>query len=231
MSSYPTCSSSGFIWHLFDGKIAFSLCLQARVVIKSVLLTELQAFLVRQVKHTDEGWLQWDVVWIQTALLVVHFRKQADGAQSFLVTIGSCLWSCLIVRLVVFFIHLDIDRWLLEGLTVKNGLHCLPKMLLESLDVNLFADGKLIKLYFLIGAATSIEPLHWLHLEHVPQVFLLLLCAVISETMGFKIGLLEADFNLTLISQGTEILLVLGLASLVFDHLRVVVGLWHAHIL
>jgi len=86
-------------------------------------------------------------------------------------------------------------------------------------------------LYFLIGAAASIEPLHALHLEHVPQVFLLLLCAVISETMSFKIGLLEADFDLTLIGQGTEILLVLGLASLVFDHLRVDVGLWHAHIL
>lgn len=104
-------------------------------------------------------------------------------------------------------------------------------MLLESLYIHLFADGKLIKLYFLIGATASIEPLHALHLEHVPQVFLFLLRTVISKTMSFKIGLLEADFDFSLIGQGSEILLILGLSSLVFDHLRVVVGLWHAHIL
>ena len=56
--------------------------------------------------------------------------------------------------------------------------------MLQSLDIDLLANGKRVQLDLLIGATSCIKPLHRVNLEHIPQVVLLFLSAIISKAVG-----------------------------------------------
>ena len=66
---------------------------------------------------------------------------------------------------------------------LQNGLHGVPQLVLESLDVDLLPYGESIELNLLIGSPLGVEALQTVLLEHVPQILLLLLSAVVPKAM------------------------------------------------